>query len=109
MNAAESACRPRCSPSFTWFVDDPDGGAILYRRGLSRVGPRQPIARVAVQHKAMVGVLAVGPKADRAGEVPGIHLALARPVSQVHGQEIRIRAVIHAADRFPEPVPGILV
>src|SRR5690349_12259667 len=74
--------------SWPRFVDYPYGRPGLDLLGLPGMGTHEPVARIAVQHEAVVGVRAVRPETDRLREVPGIHLALARPVRQVHRQEI---------------------
>src|SRR5262249_54952777 len=69
----------------------------------------QVVVGVAVQHEAVVGVLAAGPVADRLGEVPGVHLPLTGAIRQEGRLKVRVIAPVHAADVLPEPVPSVLV
>src|SRR5262245_64773922 len=73
------------------------------------MGPHQPVASVAVEHKAVVGVLAVSPEVHGVDKVPRVHLALAGAMGQVDRQKVGIVAVIPATDGLPELARGILV
>src|SRR5204862_464371 len=76
------------------FVDDQQSRSVADLRRFAGPGVQQDISGIPMQHKAVVGMAAVGPEADRPGEVPDIDDSLGRTISEIERKEVGIRTVV---------------
>src|SRR5262249_31004861 len=92
------------------LVHDQQRRSFPPRRGFAMVRPANQVARVGVQHEAVVGMLARRQDLHRLGEVPAADRPASRPVRQVDRQEVRIVSLpVSAAVVAPELVPGVFI
>src|SRR5262245_45029420 len=68
-------------------IDHQHRRPVLHFLRLARMSGHHPVIRIAMQHEAVVGVLAVGPELHRLLQVPCAHLAAAWAVGQIDRQE----------------------
>ena len=87
-------------------VDDRQARAVLDLRRLAGVG-NHIVAGIAVDHEAVVFLLAIGPKSHGLREIEPVHPSRTpRTEGQKDRQEIGIVALAATADLFPELVFG---